>query len=148
MRHPPAESGLAFIRNAAQADSQRGIVQGGAAKTPLLPFIFPALPSDFLRFAFFPHSLSLFRQSFPKLSFRPFSLVSLFPALSAFPRLRFPARIPLRFPFPPVLRNFARAKKSPAKKAESSFIFPIDDPAVRKVRQSFEKSPHGQSRFP
>ena len=39
MRHPPAESGLAFIRNAAQANSQRDIFQGEAIKIAS-PFCF------------------------------------------------------------------------------------------------------------
>lgn len=73
------------------------------------------------------------------------SPVFLFHHCFSSPRSRFSARIPLRFPFSPVLQNFACVKKYSTKKTESSFIFPIGDPAVRKVRQSFRKSAHGQS---
>lgn len=174
----------------------KGVYFREGRQKSLLPFIVPAFPFVFLRYAFpvwfllfsvfqsafpFPcgfynpfiallifsiyprpnfHTSRSFRRAFfspsfwffqlfsASVLFQPLPPVFLFHHCFSSPRSRFSARIPLSFPFSPVLKNFACVKKYPTKKTESSFIFPIDDPAVRKVRQSFEKSPHGQSRFP
>lgn len=100
MRHPPAESGLAFIRNAAQADSQRGIFQGEAIKIAssfyfscfsfcfsslCLPRLIPALSG--LSKRFFP---------FPCGFYNPFIALLIF---SIYPRPNFHTSRSFRSPF-------------------------------------------------